>query len=281
MSGLHILPQFILLGAVKAATTWLAFQLRHNPALYLPHVEPHFFSSQFSRGFVWYSQFFRDAGPAQRPGEKSSDYFAHPDAARRIADLLPDVPLIVQLRNPVDRAYSEYRMQYRHGRIEGPPEEYLMPSATALPPMLESGLYFQHLKRWLNHFPREQIKILLYDDVRERPVWVVEEVCAHIRVPFHFTESRREREQAHEHAAHAQRLQKLLAPIRQAVRPLHGNRLFEAARSKLNRSTGHCPSLHPALRTHLEDFYAPEVERLGKLIRRDLSHWLTVARQAA
>ncbi|MBB4640707.1 sulfotransferase domain-containing protein [Rhizorhapis suberifaciens] len=282
MSGLHILPQFIMIGAVKAATSWLAFQLRHNPALFLPPIEPHFFSVKFRQGFSWYSQFFREAGAGQLPGEKSTDYLAHPDAARRIAELLPDIPLIVQLRNPVDRAYSEYRMQLRHGLLKGPPEDHLTPSNASVPPILDDGLYFHHLKRWMNHFPRSQIKILLHDDIRERPVWVMEEVCAHLGVPFHFVEVRREKadEKVDEQSLHPHRLHHLWRPVHQAVRRLHGNRLFEAARSKLGRPP-YCPPLSADLRAHLEEFYAPEVDRLGKLIRRDLSPWLPAARKAA
>lgn len=278
MSGLHILPQFILIGAIKAATSWLTFQLRHNPALYLPAIEPHFFSVKFQQGFGWYSQFFREAGAGHLPGEKSTDYFAHPDAARRIADLLPDIPLIVQLRNPVDRAYSEYRMQYRQGLLTGPPEDHLIASNAAVPPILDDGLYFHHLKRWMSHFPRSQIKILLYDDVRERPAWVMEEVCAHLGVPFNFVEVRREK--AGERSSHPHRLQRFLTPIRQAVRPFYGNRLFEAARSTLGRPP-YCPPLSAQLRNHLEDFYAADVDRLEKLIHRDLSQWLPAARKAA
>src|SRR3546814_10961579 len=102
--------------------------------------------------------FFRGAAPGQLPGEKSADYLAHPDAARRIADLLPDIPLVVQLRNPVDRAYSDYRMLYRRGTVRGRPEDYLIRSTTPMPRFLDDGLYFEHLKRWLDYFPRRQIK---------------------------------------------------------------------------------------------------------------------------
>src|SRR3546814_13764097 len=70
--------------------SWLTYQLQQNPAVYLPDPEPHYFSSEFHRGLSWYGEFFRGAAPGQLPGEKSADYLAHPDAARRIADLLPD-----------------------------------------------------------------------------------------------------------------------------------------------------------------------------------------------
>src|SRR3546814_14839387 len=155
----HTLPRFIIFGAVKAATTWLTYQLQQNPAVYLPDPEPHYFSSEFHRGLSWYGEFFRGAAPGQLPGEKSADYLAHPDAARRIADLLPDIPLVVQLRNPVDRAYSDYRMLYRRGTVRGRPEDYLIRSTTPMPRFLDDGLYFEHLKRWLDYFRSEEHRV--------------------------------------------------------------------------------------------------------------------------
>src|SRR3546814_6633922 len=73
----HTLPRFIIFGAVKAATTWLTYQLQQNTAVYLPDPEPHYFSSEFHRGLSWYGEFFRGAAPGQLPGAKSADYLAH------------------------------------------------------------------------------------------------------------------------------------------------------------------------------------------------------------
>ena len=281
MTGRHILPQFIVIGAVKAATTWLTGQLRQNPAIYLPEVEPHFFSSEYDRGFEWYSHFFRDAPPGHLPGDKSADYLAHPDAARRIADLLPDIPLIVQLRNPVDRAYSEYRMLCRQGVIGGPLEDYLIRSTARWPQFLDDGLYFHHLKRWLNHFPRERLKVILHEDVRERPAWVMEEICGHIGVPFHHVEEQRP-EPTIDGPVHvaSRQMRGLAAPFKRAVKPLRGNPIFEAMRNRWSPAA-HCSPLSASLRAHMEDFYAPDVEGLARLIRRDLTPWLSVTRQTA
>src|SRR3546814_14583551 len=139
----HTLPRFIIFGAVKAATTWLTYQLQQNPAVYLPDPEPHYFSSEFHRGLSWYGEFFRGAAPGQLPGEKSADYLAHPDAARRIAALPPDPPWFVQHRIPLDRAYSDYRLLYRHGTVRGRPEDYPVRSTTPMPRFLDDLLSFQ------------------------------------------------------------------------------------------------------------------------------------------
>ncbi len=94
------LPRFMVVGAVKAATTWIGHQLRNHPALWLPKAEPHFFSSEYHRGLDWYRLLFTDAPAGRIIGEKSADYLAHPDAAARIAATLPGVPLIIQLAIP-------------------------------------------------------------------------------------------------------------------------------------------------------------------------------------
>src|SRR3546814_7752310 len=81
--------------------------------LFMPGPEPHYFSTEFHRGPDWYEDFFAAAAADQVVGEKSADYLAHPEAARRIAQRLPEARLVVQLRNPIDRAYSDYCMFFR------------------------------------------------------------------------------------------------------------------------------------------------------------------------
>jgi hypothetical protein len=74
MTEVPRLPQFVIIGAVKAATTWLHVQLQQCDRVYLPDPEPKFFSQDYERGFDWYAGFFREARPSQLVGEKSADY---------------------------------------------------------------------------------------------------------------------------------------------------------------------------------------------------------------
>src|SRR5260221_5257590 len=122
----RLLPDFIIIGAAKAGTTslygWLSGHPYVSPA---STKEVHFFDYNFFRGKDWYRTHFpleRDrAAFAQehgRPfltGEASPSYVSHYWAPRRIAAMLPDVKLIMLLRNPVDRAYSQFRMSQREG----------------------------------------------------------------------------------------------------------------------------------------------------------------------
>lgn len=267
-------PSFIVIGAAKAATTWIRHQLSERPDTFVPTAEPHYFSSAFERGPGWYARLFEDAPPGVAIGEKSADYLAHPAAAQRIAAMLPKVRLVAQLRNPVERAYSDYCMLLRRGTVRDDPEYYLDRTASDQPRFLEDGLYHRHLSRFLDHFPREQIEVLLYEDVRERPAEVVEIVCNHIGIaPRVVPEAVAARLNDSESPLLPLSLRRLLQPIKAAVQPFRGQPWFEAARSTLARPM-HYPPLTDDLRRRLGDYYARDIEKLGPLIGRDLTPWL-------
>jgi hypothetical protein len=274
------LPDFLIIGAIKAATTWLTWQLRQSEAVFLPKPEPHYFSREHHRGLEWYRSLFTGARPEQIIGEKTADYLANPDAAARIAEILPTARLLVQLRNPVDRAYSDYCMLFRRGSVSSQIEEYLDPRRSQFRRFLENGLYHAHLTRWQGLFPREQLAIFLFEDVIAQPDATMREVTRHIGaadglVPQPMTI----RVNGSGTALLPFTLRRLLAPAKDLAVPLRGTRWFEAVRATMARPVDY-PPLTDELRRQLEDFYAPDVAALAKLIDRDLSRWLP-ARAAA
>jgi hypothetical protein len=278
MTGEPRLPHFLLIGAIKAATTWVAWELQQHPDIFLPGPEPHYFTREFHRGPDWYSSFFAEAAPTQLRGEKTADYLANPDAAARIAAVLPDVPMIVQLRDPVERAYSDYCMLLRRGSVSDKPEEYLDPASATFRRFIDNGLYFSHLRRWFDLFDRDQFLIFLYDDVKARPLEVIDRCYRHIGVsPPHDGP-----------AAPAGRIndgsvsylplpiRRALAPIKPLVMPLRRRRGFEQFRSMFARPIRY-PPMTRDLRARLRDFYEPEIAGLAKLLGRNLDSWLTGA----
>lgn len=273
--SLDRLPDFIVIGAAKSATTWIAHNLQLHPDVFMPGPEPHYFSTEFHRGQTWYKQWFEQAGADQTIGEKSADYLAHPDAPHRIAKLLPTARLIVQLRNPIERAYSDYCMFFRRGSVGADPERYLDRSSTDIPRFLEDGLYSRHLKRFLDLFPREQVKIILYDHIRERPEAVFAEVCAHIGI---------EADRANLSLASPVKqkdasmlplpLRRLLRPLKATVAPWRDRPWFKAAHSKIARPVRY-PPLTNELRDRLRDYYAEDVQALERLLGFKVSSWLS------
>ncbi|WP_426170210.1 sulfotransferase [Sandarakinorhabdus sp. DWP1-3-1] len=269
------LPDFLIIGAAKAATTWIVHQLQQHPDVFLPGPEPHYFSSAFDLGPDWYAAWFAAAGRGQLVGEKSADYLAHPEAPARIAAMLPDVKLVVQLRNPIERAYSDYCMFYRRGMVDKPPESYLRHDAT-LPRFLEDGLYHRHLARWLEVFPRDRIALILHEDIRAQPETVIAMVSRHLGIAPRIAE---QEVVARVNDSQAPilplALRTLLAPVKDRVAPLRDRAWFRAAHAAIARPPRY-PPLTADLRRRLRDFYHDDVLRLGALLGRDVSPWLAV-----
>ena len=276
------LPDFIIIGAAKAATTWIQVQLQANPAIFMPDPEPHFFSREYDRGEAHYRRWFADAsGSARRIGEKSADYLSDAAVPARLAALIPDAKLVVQLRNPVDRAYSDYKMFFRRGSVGGNPDDYLRDPDNSHPRFLRDGLYGEHLQRWLEHFPKENILVFRYEDVGFAPREVIERVSQHIGVPMVYDD-----DLANRRANNSRELllplplRKLLAPLKDSVAPLRGKTWFEGVRQALARQVKY-PELGLSLRRRMADFYADDIARTERLTGLDLSEWRSEVAETA
>jgi hypothetical protein len=188
---------------------------------------------------------------------------------------------VLQLRNPVDRAYSDYKMLYRRGTVTGPPEAYLHAGATRHHRFLRDGLYAAHLSRWMEHFDREQMHVVLFEDVKSKPAGVIATVCEHIGAPYHFSD---EVGTAPRNDSSSQFLplpvRNALAPLKGAARPLRGKPVFEGVRRLFAREIQY-PPLVDAMRQQMADYYATDIGRLEEMIGRDLSHWRASRRIAA
>ena len=160
---------FLIIGATKSATTWLQQSLQRDAHVYMPDPELHYFSRQFSKGQDWYLSQFQGADRSRVIGEKSNSYLEAPQAAQRIKDSVPNVLLIAQLRNPVDRAYSDYCMLLRRGDVTRNIEAYLDPRKGAQERFLAWGLYYQQLSRYLDLFSRDRLNLLLFEDLLNDP----------------------------------------------------------------------------------------------------------------
>jgi hypothetical protein len=203
----RVLPDFVIIGAAKAGTTSLYAWLCADPLVARPKAkEIHYFSFSYERGIDWYRQFFplereraRFAAAHGRPFvtcEASPSYMNDRRAPARMASVLPDAKLIVLLREPVDRAYSQFQMRRRDGEesiasfvealaredpalIGGPP---VAPSARTY---LERGRYAEHLERWFAHFPRERFHIATLDELAADPQGELDRVHDFLGLPRH------------------------------------------------------------------------------------------------
>jgi len=219
----RLLPDFIIIGAAKSGTTSLYGALADHPYVVPcttsdPHFrntkEVHFFSSGFQRGEDWYRSHFplesaRRAFEAEhgRPfltGEASPSYISSYWAPGRIRQVLPNVKLLAVLRNPVDRAYSQFQMSRRQGieplesfeEATAAEEERLRPEVARLSAdphynspdfgrwsYLARSRYAEQFERWLEHFPREQFLVFKAEDLLADPAATLDAVHDFLGLP--------------------------------------------------------------------------------------------------
>ena len=213
-SPLRLLPDFLIIGAQRGGTTSLYHYLRAHPAVHSTSTkEVHFFDRKFQQGVSWYRAHFPtrfEKAYARRfrhqdfvTGEASPAYLFHPQVPGRVARLLPRVKLIVLLRNPVDRAFSQYCHALELGHETLPFEEaiaaeeqrigrerekiardeYYYSDAFKHLSYLSRGIYVDQLRAWMRLFPREQFLILKSEDFYADPAATLQEVLAFLQLP--------------------------------------------------------------------------------------------------
>ena len=198
------LPDFIVVGTQKGGTTELYDQLAQHPQVAPSFAkEVHYFDANFSKGLDWYTAFFpsvqeseSDSMTRSITGEASPCYLFHPDVARRVSITIPQVKIILMLRNPIDRAYSHYHHEVRLGyetipfetaidrefeRIEGEKAKILgnnhyYSNSYMHYSYLSRGIYIDQVKCWYERFPHEQILLLKSEDFFSSTAHVMSEV---------------------------------------------------------------------------------------------------------
>lgn len=164
-----IKPTFICLGGQKCASTWIRKILEDHPEVFVSNPrEVDFFSHYFHFGYSWYARHFDDAGSAKAIGEVSPSYFCDPLAPERVHQHQPDVKLILVLRDPIRRAFSNHLHEIRLGHFHG--DDLRFEAGLENNPMyLFQSRYGTHLASWLKIFPMSQLLLLLQEEVQADP----------------------------------------------------------------------------------------------------------------
>lgn len=177
------LPDFIIAGAPRSGTTWLYALLDKHPDIYMAKPvkpEPKFFliDEFYERGIEYYAEtWFSGAGEEKAAGEKSTNYMENAHVAKRIHDHLPDVKLVFILREPAERAYSNYQWTVMNGletddletalKLEQERENTLPEKFRYARPFsyFSRGIYADMLKPYFAFFPRARIRCIRCEDI--------------------------------------------------------------------------------------------------------------------
>lgn len=210
----HTLPDYLIIGTPRSASTSLYQYLIQHPAVSPALTKQlHFFDTFFYKGIEWYKVCF----PYQWKkiyqekilrtkfvtGEATVHYILHPLAPQRIFETFPKIKLVIILRNPVDRAYSHWNMEFQNKNDELSFEDAINAEESRLKgefdklskdenytsdnyphrAYLATGLYAEQLKRWFNFFPKEQFLIIKSEEFSDNPSQQFNEVLKFLNIP--------------------------------------------------------------------------------------------------
>lgn len=286
-------PNFFIVGAAKAGTTSLHAYLSKHPDVFMSALkEPHYFASfelkpEFDnflpviRDLRSYQELFRGSEDSRAVGESSPSYLCDPDAATLIKSAIPDAKIIISLRNPVQRAFSHYLMEYHAGRESLPFEEAVQADLSRSEKgwgrsfqYVELGLYADQVERYLSTFGRSRVSVILFEDLIRKTPTVMSDIATFLGInpsgypqsafddvyfPFEATRSRLARRVLRWSSLRHWSRNWVPQEVRRVVR----NRLLYRASDK--------PQLKGETRKALASRFESDLLRLEGILARDLS----------
>jgi hypothetical protein len=270
------LPNAIAVGVGRSGTTWLHEVLTGHVGLPYGVKETDFFLRNYGNGIDWYKSFFRNCAAGQPIVEICPTYFSSAEARQRMKLHIPDCRIVCTFREPVERAYSHYKLMRHNVWTRASFEEVVGRSRE----IAEMNQYALNLRGWQQTFGRDNVLICLYDDLEHDPQGYLDAVCNFIAISrFPLMRS-----------VASVRLNSFPAPPRNRRLAQNARHVRDWLRSRraywldrlLERAGiwGFCfdggeafPPLEPKLEKRLRQRFLPEVEALEQLIGRDLSAW--------
>ncbi|WP_224997459.1 sulfotransferase [Cesiribacter sp. SM1] len=305
-----LLPTFLIIGAGKSGTTSLHKYLDQHPEVFMcPVKETNFFElegeelvrsrKQDPERFkhypqsvtVWeeYVKLFNQATRAKAIGETSPMYLYGKRSPENIRKYLPEAKLIVILREPTSRLYSRYLHLARDGRLPTPNFEDALDKNNTVwwtrNDLVQEGFYYKHLSRYFEFFPREQIKIFLYEDLQKNPVKVMKELFGFIGVDDSFQPNM---EVTYNLSGKPKNgfinsligADGVLIKSAKAVLPGGVVKLLKKSTASqkmvqnIRKKNLERPPVTPEVKKRFySEVYADDIDKLEKLINRDLSRW--------
>jgi Sulfotransferase family len=312
------LPNFFVIGAGKAGTTSLYHYLQQHPQIYMsPLKEPGYFASElraanlspdFARhirrqtrelprilgdskpvkplGWLvsdWhdYLRLFQKVQCEKAVGEATPAYLWSETAAANIQARIPDAKIVMILRDPAERAYSQYLHQLAQGLTRYAFRRQIElsarrkgPQMSILHPFLQVGLYHEQVKRYLDRFPRENIRIYWYEEDWQQPARMLADLFAFLGVDAAFAPDT-SRKTLERRAPRMVAVNYLLK--KSSIWPSVKGFLPPAIRARLGSMafrTDPPVAMDPNDRKYLIDYYRDDILKLASLLGHDLSRWL-------
>lgn len=272
-NGEMILPDFLIVGAMKAGSTTLMDYLVSHQEVGIPNEEINYFDkdSNYEKGPSWYSKWFRKFTNHKIVGEKTPAYCYEPKAVERIYEQNPHMKLVWILRNPVKRTYSNYWHYIRIGKEILSVKECLDNEEERVKKDIYKGyfrrsVYVDQIERYLKFFPIEQMHFIIFEEFIKDPEKGLKDLSNFLQItPAKFTQKPLVSNKGYK---------PLSITAEYYARQWFGYGLIHKFVHNVNKVLGskYTP-IDKELEASLYERFDPENERLEKLLNRDLSFW--------
>lgn len=284
---------FIGIGAAKSATSWIAQCLREHPqvCVSIPK-EVNFFNKEYGKlkknaeynylkGLNWYKEHFNHCKENQIKGEFSVQYIFDKDTPYLIKKHFPDTKILCSLRNPAERAFSQYQHAIgRYGKIYKSFEEAIREN----PEFIERGYYFKQLKPYYSLFPKNNILVIIYDDIKKNPRRSIQKIYKFLGVNSSFTPPTVSKKDNVTQLQWGLGIRFIRRSYPKIMKHPLGKQISKIAKrikiKKIAELTDvliyhlhSAPKINTKTKNYLLNIYKEDIKSLEKLINKDLSLW--------
>ncbi len=281
---------FIGIGAEKAGTTWLSKMLDQHPEIELSEPKEvqyfnkkssyifNFKNRNFNKTFKWYSKHFKHCKNNCVKGEFSTQYLIDKEAPKRIKIKFPDIKIIVCLRNPIDRAYSQYLMYKNYFKKEKRDFEDVVRLEEEY---IDKGLYSFHINRWLKYFDKKQIIFLFIEDIKQNPLIEIKKLYKFLEVDDEFIPNKINEKVNSSREINNVLILSLMKYLSQAMILFNLSNVIKKIKESgfkekiINLSTRKIVyrNMENCTRKYLIKKFIKDIEQLEILFKKDLSKW--------
>lgn len=282
-------PKFIGVGFQRCGTSWLNKVLYEHPEIGKPESGVHFFNEKFDLGKEWYEECLAELDPGTGVVGEFCTAYSYPDNAKEVADrifnLYPETKILISIREPVSRCISDLHRSLRRGEV-GSQAGTMLTSLQENPVLIERSYYAGIVEHYFSLFPRNNIKVVSYEDISNQPLKLLESLYSFLGVDETFKpESLAEKVGAtypmrfvfiERVVVNAQKMMKravflLPGSIRKPIIAI-GKKAVSKIR-KANRKKNR--NYDQELRYFLEGQFDNDIKRVAQVTGLNLDHWLS------
>ena len=278
-------PTFFIVGAPRSGTTSLYNYLKTIPEIFMsPVKEPGYFIPNDFRGFTEkkYLDLFKNIKNEIVIGEASAGYLANREASLKIKKQIPDAKIIITLRDPVERTFSDYLNNLRTGNVkrtfEQDFENFLRNNKeqSHLKKSIPVSMFFEQVKNYLNIFGKENVKVLIFEETIKDTKKAIEDVLEFLGVQTQIPENFEK-----QYNAYSEPLGSFGTNIAKnknisiIVKKIFPNKNRENILHTILNKKGKKPKMSEEIKIKLQNLFLEDVKKLEKLLERPLP-WPTI-----